>query len=430
MSEPHASDVPVGRCNPTQQITTTTTLKLSGRSVVRCCAPREHQSGRGAHRACCASLSPATSCESSQINASGSLSQSLLRHRRARQRRQQKKRRGEQRRLEERAQRNTTDVSPKEGSEFWKCHRSIEPRSTSGISGGCSQPTVRSPERLHRRPMGQGLVAKGKAPQNAAICEGCSVAAVPFGSPDPDPDSDVIALVSLRTYRLACLQCCLSDQERTETETMAAMLDHFDAHRAAGHRVPDSFYEGVMEWIGIDDDIRTVYAWSGREEDGNLSVSRKRPGDSLCCLSCVLNEMNMVECYSTDQMIEHLDEHRSWGLFVADHVYEGLERDRSDNNRVTESFFASAALNRPRLPNGSRAAFFPSSRRIGHATERSVIFPRRWSLRYVALSSLLPIQSFPQGGPRRTVHRLSKNFVTYCGKSKGRSKTRASTFDL
>ena len=91
-----------------------------------------------------------------------------------------------------------------------------------------------------------------------------------------------------------------------------------------------------MEWRGIDDDIRTTYAWGGREEDGNLSVSRKTPGDCLCCLSCVLNEKKMVECFTTDQMVEHLDEHRTWGLFVADDVYDRLERDRSDNDQIIQ----------------------------------------------------------------------------------------------
>ena len=52
---------------------------------------------------------------------------------------------------------------------------------------------------------------------------------MPFGSSDPDPESDVMALISLRTCRLACIQCWLCDRGRTEMETMAAMLDHFAA---------------------------------------------------------------------------------------------------------------------------------------------------------------------------------------------------------
>jgi hypothetical protein len=90
----------------------------------------------------------------------------------------------------------------------------------------------------------------------------------------------------------------------------AEVTRHFDAHRAAGDRVPEFFYRDVGDdW---DESIRTTYAWSGWEEDGNLSVGRKNPGDSLCCLSCGLNE--------------HLDEHRTWGLFVAEHAYERLKR--------------------------------------------------------------------------------------------------------
>ncbi len=184
---------------------------------------------------------------------------------------------------------------------------------------------------------------------------------MPFGSTDPDPDSDVIALLSIKTYRLACIQCRLSERERTETETEDAMLHHFDAHRAAGHRIPDSFYEALVEERdhGIDDQIRTVYAWSGREEDGHLSVSLKTPGDSLCCLSCILNEKQMVECFTTDQMLEHLDEHRTWGLFVGGHVYDGLERDRSDNDQVIQRYFDDHGLQRPAFPRWEPHSIFP-----------------------------------------------------------------------
>ena len=176
---------------------------------------------------------------------------------------------------------------------------------------------------------------------------GCSVAAVPFGRSDPDPDSDVIALFSIKTNRFACLNCLLNNDGRNEMETIAAVVQHFDAHRAARHRVPDSFYEDLAKWEGTDDQIRTTYAWSGREEDGQLSVSRMTTGRCLGCYSCVLNEKQQVECFSTDQVLEHLDEHRTWGLFVADHVYSGLERDRSDNDRVIQEYFHERGLQRP-----------------------------------------------------------------------------------
>jgi hypothetical protein len=184
---------------------------------------------------------------------------------------------------------------------------------------------------------------------------------VPFFSEVPDPDSDVVVTLSLRTYRLVCLRCSLSKGDRTETHTCDAMLQHLDEHRAAGHRVPDSFYDGLIDQRdhGLDDQIRTIYAWSGREEDGNLSVSGTTSGDSLCCLSCVLNEKNTVECFTTDQMMEHLDEHRTWGLFVADHVYEGLERDRSDNDQIIQRYFDEHGFRRPATPRWEPHSIYP-----------------------------------------------------------------------
>ena len=152
------------------------------------------------------------------------------------------------------------------------------------------------------------------------------------------------------------------------------MLHHFDAHRAAGHRIPDSFYEALVKERdhGIDDQIRTTYAWS-REEDGNLSVSRKT--NSLCCLSCVLNEKQEVECFTTDQMLEHLDEHRTWGLFVGGHVYDGLERDRSDNDQVIQRYFDDHGSNDPLFLGGNHTAFFPSSHNVQPVSRPSVSFP-------------------------------------------------------
>ena len=205
----------------------------------------------------------------------------------------------------------------------------------------------------------KGVPEQTWLPQFAGYESGCSVAAMPFGNSDPDPDSDVIALFSIKTNRFACLHCQLNYDGRTEMETIAAAVQHFDAHRAAGYRVPDSFYEDLAKWEGIDDDIRTTYAWGGREEDGHLSVSRMTTGRCLGCYGCVLNEKQQVQCFSTDEILEHLDEHRSWGLFVADHVYEGLKRDRSDNDRVIQEYFEEHGLPRPAGPLWEPHSIYP-----------------------------------------------------------------------
>jgi hypothetical protein len=134
------------------------------------------------------------------------------------------------------------------------------------------------------------------------------------------------------------------------------MARHFDAHRAAGDRVPESFYNDLDGW---DESTRTIYAYRGREEDGSLSVSRMMSGGSLACLFCVLNEEQTVECYTTDQMLEHLDEHRTWGLFVADHVYEKLERDRSDNDQVIQRYLDEHGFQRPAAPRWRPHSIFP-----------------------------------------------------------------------
>jgi hypothetical protein len=211
---------------------------------------------------------------------------------------------------------------------------------------------------------------------------GCSVAAVPFDSSDPDPDSDVIALFSVKTNRFACLHCQLNDDGRIEMESIAAVEQHFDAHRVAEHRVPDSFYEDLAKWEGIDDDIRTTYAWSGREEDSHLSVSRMTTGRCLGCYGCVLNEKQQVECFSTDHMLEHLDEHRSWGLFVADHVYEGLKRDRLDNDRVIQEYFDEHGLQRPTSPLWEPHSIYPEFTR---ATTRYEIFGQLAAMLVIAI---------------------------------------------
>ena len=143
-------------------------------------------------------------------------------------------------------------------------------------------------------------------------------------------------------------------------ETIAAVVQHFDSHRAAGQRVPDSFYEDLAQWEGTDEQIRTTYAWSGREDDGHLSVGRMGQGRCLSCLGCVLNEEQQVECFTTDQMLEHLDEHRTWGLFVADHVYNALKRDRTDNDQVIQNYFDERGVPRPPAPLWEPHSIFPT----------------------------------------------------------------------
>ena len=128
------------------------------------------------------------------------------------------------------------------------------------------------------------------------------------------------------------------------------MSQHLDEHRIAGHRVPDSFYEGLLEAHQLDDDIRTVYAWSGRDGDNGLSVSLITSGRCLGCLRCDLNESRMVECYATEEMIQHLGEHQARGLPVAEHVYEGLRRDRESNDQRIRAYFDRGSRRPPSAP--------------------------------------------------------------------------------
>jgi hypothetical protein len=101
---------------------------------------------------------------------------------------------------------------------------------------------------------------------------------VPFGSTDLDPDSDVIALFSLHVVRFACVRCRLSSVGRTETETAAEMTRHFDAHRAAGDRVPESFYNDVITGVrtgGTRTSGRPMPGAAGRKIVVSRSVGRQ-----------------------------------------------------------------------------------------------------------------------------------------------------------
>jgi hypothetical protein len=57
---------------------------------------------------------------------------------------------------------------------------------------------------------------------------------MPFGSEDPDSESDVVVLFSLEAQRLVCLRCDLSPGGTVESSTAADMSRHLDAHRTGG----------------------------------------------------------------------------------------------------------------------------------------------------------------------------------------------------
>ncbi len=154
---------------------------------------------------------------------------------------------------------------------------------------------------------------------------------MPFGSNNPDPDSEVIVLFSREAMRLVCLQCDLNQGETTETSTAAAMRQHLDAHRASGHRVPHSYYEDLEKWRRDKDyegRIQRTYAWPGRAQDGGLFILLALPGNPLYCDDCKLNEGRSVEFYNTEDLLEHLDTHRDEGFAVPAHILEALRRDQ------------------------------------------------------------------------------------------------------
>jgi hypothetical protein len=162
---------------------------------------------------------------------------------------------------------------------------------------------------------------------------------VPFQRPGPDPDSDVVAFLSLYVWHFVCEECRLSSVGRTEVDTRDETAAHFDAHRAAGHRVPDQFYEDLKSMSYWDDAIRTTYSSRWRAEDENLTVTRLGKGEGLHCFRCALNSGRDVKCFSTEQMVQHLDEHQTWGLPVPQHVYEKLARHRSENDELFANYY-------------------------------------------------------------------------------------------
>jgi hypothetical protein len=109
------------------------------------------------------------------------------------------------------------------------------------------------------------------------------------------------------------------------------MSQHLDAHRASGHRVPDSYYEGLEQWRRDEEDqIRRTYAWPGRKDDGDLSIFLALPGNPLYCNDCKLNEGRSVEFYGTEDLLEHLSAHHDKGFVVPNHVIDALRRDEAE----------------------------------------------------------------------------------------------------
>ena len=176
-------------------------------------------------------------------------------------------------------------------------------------------------------------------PPTAAEGANCNLEAVPFQSMDPDPESDVIAFLSSYAWRYICEECRLSDVGWTGADSSDEMAAHFDVHRAAGHRVPDDYYEAVIGLRYWDETIRTTYCSRFRAEDENLTVRRLTGGEGLHCFRCVLNSGRTVKCFSTEQMLQHLDEHRTWGLPVPQHAYEKLALDRAENDELFSNYF-------------------------------------------------------------------------------------------
>ncbi len=162
---------------------------------------------------------------------------------------------------------------------------------------------------------------------------------VPSQGADANPNSDVVAWIDLYIWRFVCYECLLSDGGCTETESLDEMVAHLDAHRAAGHRVSDQCLKDLLSLDFWDEGVRTTYSSRWRAEDENLTVKRLTFGDGLHCYRCVLNSGREVKCFSTEQMVQHLDEHRMWGLPVPQHVYEKLARHRSENDDLFASYY-------------------------------------------------------------------------------------------
>lgn len=164
--------------------------------------------------------------------------------------------------------------------------------------------------------------------------------------------SDVAVIWSIRVQRLVCIRCRLSQDDRTEMKSTDAMMQHLDEHRAAGHRVADALYDDLLkERVWIDDEIRKTYAWCGRAGDGELSVFLMSTGRCLRCEGCKLNHDAPVECHTTDELFQHLDEHQTQGHSVPEHVHESLRRDRTENDQLIQTFFDRRGVRRPSAPD-------------------------------------------------------------------------------
>ena len=237
---------------------------------------------------------------------------------------------------------------------------------------------------------------------------------VPFGSSDPDPESDVVARISRRLNCFACLRCRLSPVGTTEATTVDEMIRHFDAHRSAGDRVPGDYYESLIECRYIEEEFLNAASGAGHREVNNLllddlhesqvessyfeeeilgsfslrrfdqtakvSVIRTADGRCLLCNSCSLNGGAIVECFSTRQMTQHLDLHRSRGTPVSKLDYEMLQLARSTIDRAIETYYAERLQSRPSEPRWEPLTCSRSFRKLAIAEKLSRAFARCWSL--------------------------------------------------
>lgn len=72
-----------------------------------------------------------------------------------------------------------------------------------------------------------------------------------FGS-----ESDLYVLEDARGF-LCCMRCALSDVRETRTTSRSEMIEHMEAHRRAGHKVPDYAFQDLKAEITASGDLVT-----------------------------------------------------------------------------------------------------------------------------------------------------------------------------